>query len=147
MKVRVETEVQNSMEEAYKLFDLNLFEKLAPPLSGLNVLRFDGCDKGHEVHLTLTPLKIKWVSLITENFQGSDEIYFVDEGRILPFPLTNWSHKHIIQKVNETTCKIIDEINFEAGLFGLPMQGIILAQMKMRSPIYKKCLSKLSSTP
>lgn len=142
MKILIKTQVADSHIHVFKKFNKSLFEKLAPPLVQLNVLRFDGCEKGDQVHLEigLGPLKQKWVSLITEDQQTEEECFFIDEGSILPPPLKSWKHRHRIIKIDENTCEIHDDIDFSTGnqILDLAIYPILYSQFYLRIPTYKK---------
>ena len=112
----------------------------------LVVERFDGCKKGDEVHLKMDLfglLNQKWVSHITDDFRSDYEIHFVDEGAILPPPLKKWKHIHRIQKINELSSYIIDDIEFTCGnpALDLLIYPALYAMFFYRKPIYKKELS------
>ena len=70
-----------------------LFNKLAPPFPRAKLLRFDGSTTGDvvEVELQFGLFKQRWQSLIVEHGQDSQSIWFVDEGKQLPFFLKSFS--------------------------------------------------------
>jgi ligand-binding SRPBCC domain-containing protein len=72
------------------------------------------CSPGHEIHLEINTLglKQKWVSLITEEVQSENEWSFIDEGKVMPWPLASWRHKHIVISSGAKSSKIIDDITF-----------------------------------
>lgn len=117
MKLHFETSIQQSKEEVKARFGQDLFNDLCPPGVELNILRFDGCQKGDEIHLEVKLLgkTQNWVSLITEESDQTDEWFFVDEGAQLPWPLSRWHHKHRVVRAGENSCKIIDEIQYECS--------------------------------
>jgi ligand-binding SRPBCC domain-containing protein len=145
--IRIKTKVQTSYKKVFERFDLSLFEALKPPMVNLEVERFDGCLKGNEVHLNISIgfMKSKWISLITEDSETDQEIYFIDVGKELPFPLRYWKHKHRILNVNEQQAEIIDEIQFSSGKGWLDIliYPVLYAQFALRGPIYRDVLGKI----
>ena len=142
MNIYLKTKIDLSFSEVFKAFDQNLFRALKPPLINLEVLRFDGCEKGDEVHLQIKfgPLKQKWVSLITENANEVNESYFIDEGDKLPPPLKQWKHKHRVIKETHNTCYIVDDIYFSTNnvLLDILIYPAMYIQFWLRKPAYKK---------
>jgi len=115
MKLYFETEVLGKLSDIKKGFNQDLFLKLKPPFMALQLDRFDGCEVGNEVHLRLGlgwPAQ-KWVSLITEAHEKDKEWLFVDEGKLLPFPLKKWRHEHRVIQKTDSTCVISDSIQFQ----------------------------------
>ena len=113
MKIQIETAVTENYKNVFERFDKKLFLALAPPLIPFRLLRFDGCEKGQEVHIELAA-KQQWISLITEKEENEKEIYFIDEGIQLPLPLKTWKHKHRLLNTKEGTL-IIDEIQYQCS--------------------------------
>lgn len=111
MKITLRSKVGGEIAAISERFDENLFKYLLPP--GAQLIKFGGSKKGDIVHLKL-PLAGDWVSEITENGSTDDAIYFIDEGRVLPFPLKKWRHKHILHRVGNSTV-IEDNMNFATG--------------------------------
>jgi ligand-binding SRPBCC domain-containing protein len=146
MKIILATNVSTSYQQVFEGFDLKLFKALKPPLTGLEVKRFDGCSKGDEVHLEVSILgqKKKWVSLITEDQQNEQEIYFIDEGRVLPPPLAFWKHKHRIIRRTQDKSTIIDEIEFRthSKVMDAIIYPALYAQFRLRKPVYRKFFGK-----
>lgn len=141
MNIRIVTNIGiNSKENVFAGFDRKLFSRLAPPFPKLNLIRFDGCLNGDEVHLEtdFIVFKQKWISLIVENNTSDTEIYFIDEGTTLPFPLKYWRHKHIVRQTGNTV-EIEDNIRFGTKnkvadiLLYLPLYLLFL----YRKPVYK----------
>ena len=145
MRILIKTTVPKTVEQIKQEFDLKLFKALKPPLVNLDVTRFDGCEKGDQVHLLISfgPLKQKWVSHITEDGQNHFEWFFIDEGHLLPPPIKVWKHRHIVQKVNESRSVIKDDINFSCGNFMLDavIYPLMYIQFWLRKPVYKKYFS------
>lgn len=140
MKISVLTEVNQDYKSVFMGFTEHLFRKLNPPFPRVKVTRFDGCRTGDEVHIELDFLLFKdhWVSLITEQHQTDDEIYFIDQGLTLPFFLKGWQHKHRIMKSGENSV-IADEIEYRTWntLTDYLFYPVLYAQFLFRKPIYK----------
>ena len=115
MKVRFQTKVKGNYKDVIAAFDRKLFEALKPKMAKMEIVEFTGSKKGDRVHIRFTsPIKAEWISLITEDGADQSEAFFVDEGVKLPFPLTYWRHKHLVQKISEDSSYIIDDITFKA---------------------------------
>ena len=141
MKILIKTVINKNYRDVFSHFDEKLFAALKPPLVNLKIERFDGCKKGDEVHLRVAGQR--WVSHITELFEGTDEIYFVDQGAIIPPPLTSWKHIHRIVRINENKCEVVDEINYSTGnvLTDKLIYPALMAMFLMRRPVYIRELS------
>ena len=115
MKVRFQTKVKGNYKDVIAAFDRKLFEALKPKMAKMEIVEFTGSKKGDRVHIRFTsPIKAEWISLITEDGADQSEAFFVDEGVKLPFPLTYWRHKPLVQKISEDSSYIIDDITFKA---------------------------------
>lgn len=115
MKLIFKTQVKGNYKEVMARFDRQLFEALKPKQGTMEIVEFTGSQKGDRVHIRFTsPVKAEWISLITEDRIDDKEAYFIDQGEVLPFPLSYWQHKHVVQKVDEETSLIIDDITFKA---------------------------------
>lgn len=145
MRITIRTKVKQEYKRIFQAFDINLFMKLKPPLVSLNVKRFDGCKKGDEIHIETNILGIRqqWISLITSQHSDENEIYFIDEGVLLPKPLKYWKHKHIIEKSIDSSI-IIDDICYRSGskFVDFLMFPALFLQFFYRKPIYKSYFSK-----
>ncbi|MBC8110568.1 MAG: hypothetical protein H7Y04_05860, partial [Verrucomicrobia bacterium] len=95
MNFSVKTLVRQDLKTVAENFGQDLFQKLNPPFPPVKLLRYDGNQKGNEVHMELNFIFFKqvWISLITDEFFGENEIFFIDEGKKLPFFLKSWHHK------------------------------------------------------
>lgn len=148
MKINVSTHVESNMEQVWAQFDESLFKALNPPFPPVKLLRFDGSQKGDEVHLLLNFLLFKqlWKSLITDQGEKDGEIYFVDEGIQLPFFLKKWRHRHRIVR-NGRGSTIIDEIEYHTPLPLLDwlMYPAMIGQFLYRKPVYQKFFAKKKS--
>lgn len=145
MRIVIKTKVKQDFRKVFQAFDFNLFMKLKPPLVGLNVIRFDGSLKGDEIHVEVNifGFKRKWISVITENNSGDSEIYFIDEGILLPKPLKYWKHIHKIEKSIDSSI-IIDDICYKSGnLFvDFLLFPALFMQFFFRKPVYKSYFGK-----
>ena len=146
MNLVIETPIANNHHDIFKRFNVDLFKALKPPLTSIDVKRFDGCEKGHEVHLTVTLLgfiKQKWINHIIETFHTKDEYCFVDRGVVMPFPLSYWEHTHIVRSVGENKSLIIDHIVYNSGfpLVDFMMYPLFYLMFKARKPIYVRELT------
>lgn len=113
MEINIETKVENgSVKDIFQRFDEKLFLKLAPPFPKFKLLRFDGCQIGDlvEIELSMPWGKEFWQSTIIDFKETETEIYFIDQGTILPSFLSHWNHLHRIKKSDEHHCVISDEI-------------------------------------
>jgi len=101
--------------EIFARFDEALFRALAPPFPRMEVLRFDGCRLHEETHVDLFFFgRRHWESVNTEFFGSEREIFFVDEGRVLPFGMKRWRHTHRVTSVAGGS-QIRDEIEYDFG--------------------------------
>lgn len=145
MKVQIKTRVNKDFKHVFQRFDIHLFMKLKPPFIGLSVIRFDGCKTGDIVHVEINILgmKQKWISEITEYVENSEEIYFVDEGKVLPKPLRYWKHKHVIQKSIDSSV-IIDDISYSTNrkILDFLLFPLFFLQFFYRKPVYKSYFRK-----
>ncbi len=147
MRIIIKTKVAQNYRKVFQGFDINLFMKLKPPFIGLNVKRFDGCAKGDvvQVEINLLGFKQNWTSVITEQVQNEHEIFFIDEGTILPKPLKYWKHKHIIENSVDSSI-IIDDITYQSGsiLIDFLLFPAFFIQFFYRKPVYRSYFSKLN---
>lgn len=135
MKITLRSKVPCALETVQNRFDGELFKYLLPP--GAQLIAFGGSTKGDIVHLKL-PLAGEWISEITENGKSEDSIYFIDEGRKLPFPLKSWKHKHILTASGEHTI-IEDNMSFSSGniIFDALIYPVLLLSFLPRVWQYK----------
>lgn len=141
------TQVPASLEEVKKGFNLQLFEALKPPVVNLKVERFDGCQKGDEVHLKVgLGIMLPWISHITDDQESPDQWYFIDEGHRMPPPLKKWKHIHKVVR-NDQGCQIIDDINYSCGnvIVDKIMRPILYLQFVTREGVYQKIFGKVQS--
>lgn len=141
MRIHIKTEVRQSYKTVFDAFDEKLFLKLAPPYPRVRLVRFDGSKPGDIVEIEMkTGLKTyRWTSLIVAEKVTANEAYFIDEGQVLPPPLTKWLHKHLVVAAKAGTV-IHDIIDYSTGykLLDIMLYPLMLAQFSYRKPIYKK---------
>lgn len=123
-------------------FDEALFRQLAPPGIRVELLRFDGSETGHRVHIRLyLPLfpAQDWISDIVEHGSNETESWFVDQGVTLPWFLSYWRHRHVVRLVGGGS-EIVDDIEFRgpAWLPDLLLAPVLWAQFAWRKPIYRR---------
>jgi ligand-binding SRPBCC domain-containing protein len=137
MKIQLQVAVPGSVATVFAKFDQKLFEALAPPMMPVTTRRFDGCEVGHEIHLSL-PVG-EWISHITERVVGEAESFFVDEGRKLPFPFVYWRHQHIVRGAKEGVL-LIDAIEYKtkSPLLDILVKPVLWAMFKARHPVYRR---------
>lgn len=141
MNLKIKTKVAGNYQAVMARFDRALFEALAPRQGEMKIVEFTGSKKGDKVHIRfLKPLKAEWISVITEDATTETEAYFIDEGVQLPFPLSYWRHKHIVRKITEDTCCIIDDITFRGpnALVDLLLYPAIFLGFYPRKKIYRQ---------
>jgi len=142
MKIKFETTVSRPLLEVKDGFDRKLFEALRPPWINLKLKRFDGCSPGNQVHLEMGQLGFyqKWVSLITDEQMTERSWYFIDEGHVLPWPLREWRHRHLVEKISETSSLIVDDIDFNTGskFMNLIIWPGLWLSFAIRPKVYKK---------
>lgn len=111
MNIKLRSRVAREMNVVNSMFDEVLFQYLLPP--GAELIEFGGSKKGDIVHLRL-PLAGEWISEITEDAQSENLIYFIDEGRQLPFPLKKWKHRHVLHRDQGHTI-VEDDMSYSTG--------------------------------
>ena len=145
VNIKISTRVEQDYKTVFSKFDLYLFKKLKPVLTGLKVLKFDGCKKDDLVHVEINTFgwKQEWKSLITENNENENEIYFIDEGLQLPKPLKKWRHEHKIAKFIDN-CIIIDNIAYSTNSFilDLLLYPVLYMAFFQRKSTYKRHFKK-----
>ena len=140
MNIQIKTQVKGNFKEIMRQFDRKLFEALKPKGADMEIVEFTGSETGDKVHIRFNkPLKAEWISHITDHGSNDQEAYFIDEGVKLPFPLSYWKHKHIVQKITEDTSWIIDDITFKGPNFlvSLLLYPGIYAGFYPRKRIYR----------
>ncbi len=146
MHLYIRTRVAATPAQVWQGFTRELFLALAPPFPPFQLLRFDGCQRGDEVHIELGagPLRQRWNSLITDHGTTPDGThYFVDEGQLLPAPLRYWRHRHLMQPAPGGGCFIVEDIEYRtsSGLLDRLLFPVMWAQFVWRRPIYRRWFS------
>lgn len=143
LRLQLHTRIHLSAEEALSRFDRSLFLALSPPFPPVKLIRFDGCKRGDKVELEINFIlfKQRWISDITEDYNRSDELGFVDEGTKLPFFLSYWRHRHRILK-RGSACVVLDDITYSGGgvVLSLLLYPLLYLQFLYRVPVYKRLL-------
>lgn len=140
MRICIKTQVQGNYKDIYQRFDRQLFEALSPPFPPMEIVRFDGSCTGDVVHIRFKGIGAEWISEITEDGMDEKKAYFIDKGIKLPFPLTFWEHRHVINKISPKESEIIDDITFEAlgGFLSIFAYPLLYISFYMRKNIYMK---------
>ena len=149
MNVTLKTQVKGNYKKVMAAFDRNLFEALKPPTGEMEIVEFTGSQKGDIVHLRfLKPIKTEWISEIIEDQITEEKAWFVDIGTTLPWPLTSWTHRHIVEKINDDHSMIIDDMTFAGKnfLLTLLLYPAIFFGFHPRKKIYRKYFDKLDLT-
>jgi ligand-binding SRPBCC domain-containing protein len=140
MRILFETKVNQDYRTVFPQFDLKLFMALKPPFLPVTLDRFDGSHKNNQVHMTINMIfkKEKWITVITDEGEKENELYFIDEGIVLPFFLNKWIHRHRILK-NRNGSIIIDDVYFKTPNIIMDMFFfcIFFLQFLYRKPVYK----------
>lgn len=141
MKLHIRTLVNQNASRVQKGFNQDLFVKLSPPFPKVSVSRFDGCSTGNIVSLELNFLlfKQKWTSLIVHHDSHENLFLFIDEGKDLPFFLTNWKHEHRIEN-HQNGALIHDNIQYKTPFIVLDylLWPLFFLQFVYRKPIYRR---------
>lgn len=147
MQISLSTVVEAPLPECIQGFNQELFLQLNPPFPPVKLLRFDGCHTGDWVVLKLDFLLFKqeWHSYITDHSQSERHFEFVDEGKVLPFFLKRWQHRHRLEGM-EVGTQISDRISFSSGfwLTDILLFPVLYLQFLYRKPIYKKYFRRVS---
>lgn len=141
MRIHITTAVRQPYREVAQKFDQNLFVALSPPFPRVRLLRYDGNRPGDEVHVRLHFgfFRQTWHSLITAADAQPGLVYFVDEGRKLPFFFRYWRHRHEIRQ-HGTGSLIVDDVTFRSPnrLFDLLLYPLVYLQFAYRKPVYRR---------
>ena len=146
MKILIETPIAKNFLEVFSLFNVKLFKALKPPLTDIDVIRFDGCAVGDEVHLQVKLLyliKQNWKNKITSAHQNDHEASFTDEGLVIPTPMRSWKHVHTVRKVDDDHCVVVDDIDYTCGseILDRMLYPVLWSMFKARGPVYIRELS------
>jgi ligand-binding SRPBCC domain-containing protein len=145
VKIIIKTIVDGHYKTVINQFDKQLFEALAPKTATMLIKEFTGSKKGDKVHIQfVSPFKADWISDIVEDGVNEQEAYFVDEGRVIPFGIATWQHKHIVRNVSATTCEIIDDITYTGvnKLWTLLLYPGLYFGFYPRKKVYKNYFNK-----
>jgi ligand-binding SRPBCC domain-containing protein len=141
MKLKISTEVGQSLPQVISGFNEALFQKLSPPFPKVILKRFDGSLKGDIVSLELDFFVFKqmWTSEITSSISTPEKFEFVDKGIELPFFLKSWQHRHSIL-LEKGIVSIVDDIDFSSSFsfFDYLLYPVMYLQFYFRKPVYKK---------
>lgn len=151
MKFKLVTKVGGKYREVFQQFDKELLLKLTPPGMQAELKRYDEPTAvGSVVELKVTIfglIKQEWENDITAYEENDRECYFVDEGRVLPWPLKSWRHKHLVRKAvgeDGSECvEIVDDIAYSAGGWTALIHPVVWMQFAYRKPLYRKFFGKV----
>ena len=145
MKLLFTTPIDQPFEKIRERFNQNLFTYLAPPFLPVKILRFDGIKKNDEIHLKLGPGQ-HWISLITLEATTDKGWSFIDEGKVLPWPLIFWKHHHRVDRISETSSQIVDDIEFECRpkVLGPLIRPILWSVFAVRPRRYQQYFKDIS---
>lgn len=141
MQLVIKTKVKGNYKSIMEQFDLKLFKALAPKSAPMEIVEFTGSNKGDRVHIRFTsPINADWISLITDDGSNDQKAWFVDEGIKLPLGLSYWRHQHIVEKIDENSSYIIDDITYKGPntLMTYLMYPGIFFGFYPRKKIYRK---------
>lgn len=148
MKIHFCTKLEGALPALKDGFQKDLFLKLTPPWANIQLLRFDGCKKGDEIHLRIKVLwgRQSWVSLVTEEEKKEDSWMFVDEGKVLPWPLKRWRHVHSINALSNSSAEIVDNISFDCHWpwLGPLVYPVLWATFAIRPARYRAYFKELA---
>lgn len=142
MKIRINTQVAADHNVVRSGFNERLFLALNPPFPPVRLLRFDGCRRGDRVVLRLNFMLFSqvWESLIVDDTADKAGFSFTDRGVRLPFFLSFWEHRHVVQSHAEGGSVITDDIEFRSPFrwTDFLLYPVIYLQFLYRKPIYRK---------
>ncbi len=145
MKLLLKTRVEQSPREVWSGFDESLFLKLAPPFPRTRLLKFEGSTTGCwvEVEINFVVFKQTWQSLIVAHEESEQTIWFIDEGRKLPFFLKYWRHRHLME-ADGTGTIITDDIEYRSptSIFDILLYPSLWLQFAYRKPIYRRVFAR-----
>lgn len=147
MNLILKAPVKGNYKDVMAAFDRKLFEALKPQYGQMEIVEFTGSRKGDKVHMKfISPVKAEWISDIVEDDVNEDRAWFVDVGTKLPWPLATWTHRHIVEKVDDEHAIIIDDITFTATNFILTtlLFPAIFLGFYPRKKIYQDYFKKLA---
>jgi ligand-binding SRPBCC domain-containing protein len=147
MRIQIRTKIDADFETVVRHFDKQLLTEVSPAFPPTRLLRYDGNQPGSEVHVELNFMLFRqvWKSRII-SFQKNDQrMIFIDEGIEFPFFLAYWHHEHIVEKCDETTSQIVDDIHFRTPflLTDYLMYPLMYFQFWGRKSKYQKFFRRL----
>jgi|TARA_R110000737_G_scaffold182215_1_gene205614 ligand-binding SRPBCC domain-containing protein len=145
MNIILKTPVKGNYKTVINAFDRKLFEALKPSVGKMEIVEFTGSKKGDKVHLRfISPIKADWISDIIEDGINENSAWFVDKGTTLPWPLKTWTHKHIVEKIDDDNSLIVDDISYSGGNFivSFLMFPALFFAFYPRKKIYKSYFNK-----
>lgn len=148
MNITLKTPVKGNYKQVISAFDRHLFEALKPPTGEMEIVEFTGSQKGDKVHIRfIKPIKAEWISHIVEDQMTEDKAWFVDVGTMLPWPLSSWTHRHVVEKIDESNSMVIDDMTFKGKNFLLTLflYPAIFFGFYPRKKIYKQYFDNLFS--
>lgn len=142
MKIHFETPIDRDLKTVVRGFNRDLFLSLKPPGVSIDLQRFDGCKAGDEIHILLKQpgFTSQWISHITQDQQTEKQWFFVDEGKVLPWPLKAWKHLHKVEYLSENSCLIVDDIDFKCASRALEwlVYPVLWSTFAIRPKLYQK---------
>jgi len=122
MNLILKAPVKGNYKDVMAAFDRDLFEALKPSVGKMEIVEFTGSKKGDRVHMKfISPIKSEWISDIVEDDVTDTRAWFVDVGVKLPWPLATWTHRHIVEKIDDHNSMIIDDMTFTGSNFILTL--------------------------
>lgn len=147
MIVTLKTKVKGNYKKVMEAFDIDLFEALKPVGANMEIVEFTGSKKGDKVHLRFNnPVRMEWISVITEDGADDKEAYFIDQGTEIPFPLCSWRHKHIVKRISASESEIIDQMEYEGvnKFWTLVLKPALYLAFYPRKKVYKRYFNRLN---
>jgi ligand-binding SRPBCC domain-containing protein len=142
MKLYFETNINLSYEQIRDRFNSDLFIFLSRGLLPFKLKRFDGCKAGDEIHIELgvKPFSMLWISDITYAETNASGWSFIDQGKILPWPLIYWKHHHRVDRVSEHESRIVDDVEFSCkpSIMGPVIKPLLWFLFALRPRRYKR---------
>lgn len=126
MKIEVKHKISGDLKTQFKKMNKELFKFLNPKFIPLKIDVFEEISKNSIFKLRI--LFFKWNGVVSEYVIGDNESYFVDEGVILPFPLTKWRHKHILKKIDNQLF-LIEDVEVDSYLVFQPFVKYFFKKM------------------
>ncbi|UTR14528.1 hypothetical protein MM221_18535 [Salipaludibacillus sp. LMS25] len=110
-----ETIIDESLTEIWRFFQSteNLAKMTRVPK--IAVLGDSNVYEGAKVYLRLNFLLLNffWKGIISEKV---DEVYFIDEGERLPWPIRSWEHIHTFKALSHNQTQMIDRVSVRSFL-------------------------------